>query len=132
MYAWEEDQTNYSMLDYNCLFQELRKLIDTAIDYQLYLSSGGEIYDIEFQAARTPKTMQRNDEILRSLDLSKMTHETLALLKVTMYPEQLDKMVKLYPNLMPLREVKPLEKPLYLCKDPLNLYRFIQDMNIYE
>ena len=132
MYAWEEDQTNYTPQDFNFLFQELRKVVDIAIDYSLYQSLDRQNCDVEYQGARTLETMRKNDALLRSLDLSKMTHETLALLKVAMYPDQLEPMIQDFPNLESLRDVKPLEKPLYLNEDPLNLYDFVREMNIFE
>ena len=132
MYAWEEDQTNYTPQDFNGLFQELRKIVDVAIDYSLYQSLDRQTCDVEYYGARTLETMKKNDALLRSLDLSKMTRETLALLKVTMYPDQPEPMIQDFPNLAPLRDVEPLEKPLYLNEDPLNLYDFVREMNIFE
>ena len=131
MYAWEEDQTNYTMRDYNALYQELRKIVDIAIEYHVNHPPGENI-TAEVHPIWSAETQRRNDAIMRSLDLSRMTHETLALFKVTMYPDELEKMVQVFPNLAPLRDMKPLEKPLYLRKTPFNLYDFARDMNIYE
>lgn len=128
MYAWEEDQTNYTMRDYNALYQELRKIVDIAVEIHVNHPSGENISQPVWPA----EIQRRNDAIMRSLDLSRMTHETLALLKVTMYPDELEKIVQVFPNLAQLRDVEPLEKPLYLRKTPFNLYDFVRDMNIYE
>ena len=131
MYVWEEDQTNYTMRDYNALYQELRKIVEIAIEFHVNHPLG-EGDTAEEQPVWYAETQRRNDAIMRSLDLSRMTHETLALRKVAMHPDELEKIVQVFPNLAQLRDVEPLEKPLYLRKTPFNLYDFARGMNIFE
>ena len=51
MYAWEEDQTNYTMRDYNALYQELRKIVDIAIEFHVNHPSGVQGITVEAQPA---------------------------------------------------------------------------------
>lgn len=77
------------------------------------------------------ETKKEYHDYVLNLDISRMTIQTKAIIKCNvMHYHNLDEMIVKYPNLKELKEVGPLEDPLYLNEKPLNIFAEYRDMNI--
>lgn len=72
-----------------------------------------------------------NKERISHMNLFAMEETTKALIKAILLEQSiLDEITEKYPNLKAIKDIKPLQNTLYLQKEPCNLFKGYQEMNI--
>lgn len=79
--------------------------------------------------------LYRDSEInkyrISTMNIYAMEDTTKAMIKaILMQQNILDEIISQYPNLAGIKEVKPLEKPLFLQAEPTHLFPKYEEMNI--
>jgi hypothetical protein len=121
-YLWYQNQKNWKCENWSELHDILSKILLIAIDDKCSKLK-----------IRDNAATKKNEDLLKSMDLSKMSYETKAIMYCILQQQKaLNIMVEYFPNLSELLNVKPLMKPLYIRNNPLNLYKEYIDMNIFK
>ena len=119
MKIYYENQANWTTENYAELNAELNKLFCIVID-------------MNFAQKKAVRNYEAFDKECSSINCDILSDRTKALMVAILdQQKKKDSIIKLYPNLSPLKDTKSLKEPLYLSDEPYNVFNSYRNMNIY-